>query len=818
VRHKAAIHSGHFMVSDFEPDEQDEEDTSVPPEEGSNLPKLIIPDAEEEEAAAAAEAEAAKAMAPIRKPKRRNNQPSGNMIKFSLPESNNKEVSLTSLFKSMSHAYRQKLTSPKWNRFRGLKLRWKDKIRMNNVIWRCWHMQFLKNEPRPLCAFANPLDIDNHNRTEGSTVLEGKYWKRKLETIQKEYHYWRRTYQGQNTTEAKEEANQRGIVYDASASEWDSFLRSPGFQMVEGTRDDVDLQSMLNDEGMIVDLLLNTIQESTMASSEISSLLGTSSTSYETSMSVAVPFPNTRDYYKHTTNADLMQPGLGSLQPNIEDVDLDFDWLGLQFGSTTSVSNGTFGHSKNTTKNVDLLSAVVTATTASLTTSQMDQQEQHQLQQRQPDLKPAYSLPSSHYANPQRPPHQVGGKPHSMYQHNGGLPYPLPHDGPTTSVNGSDHKLRSPKHRFLQHRDAQSPQDPYRRYGMGRPAAAAAATATRSYATKSLSTITSQTVSSELVQLLKTPKVERSINISMSPHVPNPYNGIEMNSIPTDLSSRRPTPTILNHQPVVCHLALGIPPPLATDYQQVTSGRDNYLSSSPRRVNYRGLTNTQQYAEHRRSVHINAEQSRRTSIKHGFEELRALIPCLRDVPASSHKISKAALLHKGGDHIRQLRADRQAMEKEATQLKAKIEDLETEVSSLQGSLPVSGGSSSISGKLRQHKVTEDSIRLDAMFDDHVCEGTDVNWKYWAFSRLMRPLFDTFVEAVAGTAQYAEMERATNHWLEDKCSLMQIRQSALTSLKMVSVTTNILSEPHRMPQEVIELARNPPRHRTSEKKP
>jgi len=41
-------------------------------------------------------------------------------------------------------------------------------------------MQFCKGQRRLLCAFANPLDIDYHNRTEGSTVLEGKYWKRKL--------------------------------------------------------------------------------------------------------------------------------------------------------------------------------------------------------------------------------------------------------------------------------------------------------------------------------------------------------------------------------------------------------------------------------------------------------------------------------------------------------------------------------------------------------------------------------------------------------------------------------------------------------------
>ena len=53
---------------------------------------------------------------------------------------------------------------------------------------------------------------------------------------------------------------------------WDAFLKSPNHQLLEiGTRDDVDLQSMLNDEGMIVDLLLNTFQESSSANSELSS-------------------------------------------------------------------------------------------------------------------------------------------------------------------------------------------------------------------------------------------------------------------------------------------------------------------------------------------------------------------------------------------------------------------------------------------------------------------------------------------------------------------------------------------------------------------
>lgn len=31
--------------------------------------------------------------------------------------------------------------SPKWKNFKGLKLQWRDKIRLNNAIWRAWYMQ-----------------------------------------------------------------------------------------------------------------------------------------------------------------------------------------------------------------------------------------------------------------------------------------------------------------------------------------------------------------------------------------------------------------------------------------------------------------------------------------------------------------------------------------------------------------------------------------------------------------------------------------------------------------------------------------------------
>lgn len=210
VRHKAAIHSGHFMVSNFEPDEQDEEDAVVPPSEEGQMPISALiaeekskPEEEENKVkngaksallAQSSSSSSKKLSTSFKQNKSLRLKAGGHQIRFSLSESKDKEISLTTLFKSMSIAYRQRLTSPRWNRFRGLKLRWKDKIRMNNVIWRCWHMQFMKNDSRSLCVFANPMEIDNHNRMEGTTLLEGKYWKRKLETIQKEYAHWRKFY------------------------------------------------------------------------------------------------------------------------------------------------------------------------------------------------------------------------------------------------------------------------------------------------------------------------------------------------------------------------------------------------------------------------------------------------------------------------------------------------------------------------------------------------------------------------------------------------------------------------------------------------
>ena len=128
VRHKAAIHSGHFMVSDFEPDEQDEEDAQVDTPTrgpratressvGVGLSTLIADSEEAESEALSGLSHAPEIKPPIKISKYQQT------IRFSLSATNEKDVPLSKLFKSMSVAYKNRITSPRWNRFRGLKFR-----------------------------------------------------------------------------------------------------------------------------------------------------------------------------------------------------------------------------------------------------------------------------------------------------------------------------------------------------------------------------------------------------------------------------------------------------------------------------------------------------------------------------------------------------------------------------------------------------------------------------------------------------------------------------------------------------------------------
>lgn len=81
--------------------------------------------------------------------------------------------------------------------------------------------------------------------------------------------------------------------------------------------------------------------------------------------------------------------------------------------------------------------------------------------------------------------------------------------------------------------------------------------------------------------------------------------------------------------------------------------------------------------EHRRVCHINAEQKRRCNIKNGFDTLNMLIPQINQNPNA--KMSKAAMLQKGGDYIVQLKAERSRLFDERQNLQQQVEALNSSI-------------------------------------------------------------------------------------------------------------------------------------------
>ncbi|XP_037801771.1 MLX-interacting protein-like isoform X3 [Penaeus monodon] len=265
---KEVIHSGHFMVSDFEADAQDDEENvllEIPGDGGiaSSGFTLAGPGVEAQDQGVIT-------------------YHATGMDRASRVETVSIDSSLTKLFKTMSIAYSHKISSPKWNRFKGLKLSWKDKIRLNNVIWRCWHMQFIRRKKMTVCQFA--LDVDIHNKPE-AIVLEGKYWKRQLDAVTAEYKKWRIYYK--NKISGKSILDSDASIFDLDGMD---FSRGSGMQV---SLDDGDLSEFMDFTSVLFSSLISPSQ--------------------------AFAFPNPREIARGTGNSDFIQPGLIQLQPNLDD-------------------------------------------------------------------------------------------------------------------------------------------------------------------------------------------------------------------------------------------------------------------------------------------------------------------------------------------------------------------------------------------------------------------------------------------------------------------------------------------------------------------
>lgn len=126
------IHSGHFMVSEIE-DAENEPNAEEEAAEEQEKEELIKADQQQ-----VVEIKSIEQSTLQQLNLRQSRKSWDSKWNIDYPKSNQ---SLDLLFKKMHLGPDSKLISPKWKQFKGMKISLKNKIRVNNLIWRAWHIK-----------------------------------------------------------------------------------------------------------------------------------------------------------------------------------------------------------------------------------------------------------------------------------------------------------------------------------------------------------------------------------------------------------------------------------------------------------------------------------------------------------------------------------------------------------------------------------------------------------------------------------------------------------------------------------------------------
>lgn len=772
------------------------------------------------------------------------------------------DASLTKLFECMTLAYSGKLVSPKWKNFKGLKLLWRDKIRLNNAIWRAWYMQYVEKRDNPVCHFVTPLDgsMDlDINRPAEATGTEGKCWKRRIEIVIREYHKWR-TYFKKRLQKHKDE--------DLS-----SLLKGPEeqFSLFGEVSPDMLRVSFYQDEETAARRLprknnetpapmeMDPLFDMDVLMSEFSDTLFSTLASHQ-----PISWPNPREI-AHAGNADMIQPGLIPLQPNLDFMD-SFDPLQDLFHS---LRQPIFPSVSPTASSVTPLPS---------SSSQSQAQLMSPMQLTTNHISPPGPLPipspmasqtsrtgasggNAVYVQNYMPlfPGQVASSDQAvavLAASNGSVSQPLPHDPLAQCLSGQDMAAAAPM--------VPSPLD--NTSALGDTVAPSVITHTASSTVTPSASATAFSHGSEFSPISTQPPPPPAQLQPMAPlpatsiqhpqtfALPRPFQSCSANknrpvqriapanTLPSShliLAAPFPghgnavivTPTplkadVVSNTGVVItpsHLggATGFhvvpqtqksPKPIIPKEKSYSSGRKNQKASS-------GVVHSQpgssqgspcgldqvpspqslisgsstplvknEQKQSRRVTHISAEQKRRSNINIGFKTLCNLVPNQK----SQSNISYAVILQKTVEHIGKLQQERQQMQEEVKRLREEIEELNASISLCQEQLPATGV------PVRRQRCNH----MQEKFNEYVKNRTLQNWKFWIFSIIIKPLFESFNGMVLTTSS-AEMYQTTLQWLDRHCSLPALRPMVLSTLRQLSTTTSILSDPSLLPEEAIQ---------------
>ncbi|NWI56924.1 MLXPL protein, partial [Calyptomena viridis] len=787
---------------------------------------------------------------------------------------------LTRLFECMSLEYSGKLVSPKWKNFKGLRLLCRDKIRLNNAIWRAWYIQC-----DPSCGVLGGSAMTPCPAPQ-AVVLEGNYWKRRIEVVMREYHKWRIYYKKRlrkSTREGEISSPKQDEDVWRPTEKWCNQLFCNVVPMLlgdeeeePGSRQHFDLDAFLSD---ISDTLFTMTQ---MPSTH-----------------QAIP----EDMY--VGNADMIQPDLAPLQPSLDDMDISDIFTSYRpppsqtppgyqepscflpmaeplFGAGGSLMGarglpaspeallppGTLlqppsltlpcllqpsGASQLSLHSVflgpELPPAPLPPEPPTAVPSSLGPQLRHKppLQCDLPAKCLSLEPPGPHYISPvlspgapllsPDPPFSPASAPRSKFPyasspgpsllthpasplstscftpHAPGLGYitgmvPPGYPGPTAPQLLPPTLLGDP--RFSLPKGL--PQG-----GGGRPKAKPSGTKARRLPGPPMPHL--PVPNPCLSQLLTTGKQDLALDAphlmgaglmptapvspqSAVPEVPATFvsrmaqlspglapgsNPSQVVPVPVPLVGTQPGPQqVPKAEQLSPTSACGddLPKPSQAS-PGPTAGLGTGISLH-HPVSRQGRPESSKL-ESRRITHISAEQKRRFNIKLGFNTLHSLVSTLSAQP--SIKVSKATTLQKTAEYICKLQQERAALQDEVQRLREQIEELNNSINLCQEQLPATGV-----------PITRQRFdHMRSMFDEYVRSSTLQNWKFWIFSVIIRPLFESF-NGMVSTASMESLTQTSLAWLDQHCSLPALRPTVLSSLRQLSISTSILSDPARVPEQ------------------
>ncbi|XP_044131665.1 MLX-interacting protein [Bufo gargarizans] len=753
------------------------------------------------------------------------------------------DASLTKLLECMTLAYSGKLVSPKWKNFKGLKLQWRDKIRLNNAIWRAWYMQYIEKRQNPVCHFVTPLDasvdFDEPKRPE-AIATEGKYWKRRIEIVVREYHKWR-TYFKKRLQKHKDEdlsslARDDDILWHTS---------------VDGRETPVPME-----EEPLLDM--------EMLMAEFSDTLFSTIYSHQHN-----PKENA-----HSGNADMIQPELFPLQPNLDLMDT-FESFPDIF-SSKSLSSTLFGSSSSVPavplpdpalRSCNQAPSILPSSTlapVNLDEELIPSPGPPSILPRVPEVRrgrasslgsisavngpvkfnsetaissqhgfvPVFSPPVTIFQTPAAPPTVPPNRrltPLPSFVNPDSEKFSLCNSSVITHTASATLAHNPSATTFSQSQNlilATQQQVPCNISGVAQqnaPHSNTYFTISNSGAKKKQPQKIVPAPQPETVSLLFTPAhfsgqtqavivspaslktdtllapriTQSSVVIAGASGMPEFHGSILVGPSKQSQGNQKSQSAVsrLFPSPSQENLVKREMTPLQNCSTSPSSYRDcqNSRQGSPCASEHSlspphssGKTTADQQSsalKTQRLKHISAEQKRRFNIKLAFNTLNSF------VSSSNKPISHAITLQKTVAYIAKLQQERNHVLEESRRLKEEVEELHHAISSYQAQLPATGVP--IAPQRVEH--TRD------LFDKYVKSRTLENWKFWIFSIIIKPLFDSFNDMVS-TTNIDELYSTTLEWLDQHCSLPSLRPMVLKTLRYLSTTTSILSHPLSLPEQ------------------